>query len=80
MENLNTVTTNNNIPFIRIMEETKNQWLKPAEAAAILGISPSTIHRLVQRGELTGHKIGKLLKFRPAEIEEYLKRTRTDQK
>jgi len=70
----------NSIPFVVDMSEKKEQWLKVSDVAKQLSVSTVTIHRLVQRGELIGHKIGKLLKFRPEEIDDYIKRTRTDQK
>lgn len=82
MENLNNQVNSltNSIPFIVDMTEKKEQWLKVSDVAKQLSVSTVTIHRLVQRGELIGHKIGKLLKFRPEEIDDYIKRTRTDQK
>ncbi len=62
------------------MTENTAQWLKVIDVAKLLSVSTVTVHRMVHRGELIGHKIGKLVKFRPIEIEEYLKNTRIDQK
>ena len=31
----------------------RSKWIKSSEAAAILGVSPSTITKMVKRGELT---------------------------
>lgn len=81
MENL-TVNENQDEVFLMSMEKQiiDEQWLRVGDVAKKLGVSEKTVHRLVQRGELVGYKMGRILQFRPLEIEEYLKRIRTDNK
>jgi excisionase family DNA binding protein len=42
------------------------------EAAKMLGVTPRTVIRLTERGELPGFRVGKLWKFRPGDIREYI--------
>ncbi len=81
MENLtNPITKDSSVFLFTDMNENAEQWLKVVDVAKMLSVSTVTIHRMIQRGELIGHKIGKLVKFQPTEIEEYLKNIRIDQK
>lgn len=54
------------------------RWLTSEDASDILGVVPQTLHNMVARGELPGHKIGARWKFRPAEIKAYLDASRYD--
>jgi excisionase family DNA binding protein len=42
------------------------------EAAKMLGVTPRTVTRLAERGEIPGFRVGKLWKFRPSDIREYI--------
>jgi putative molybdopterin biosynthesis protein len=46
------------------------------EVAALLGISRPTVYRLARRGDLASYRVGERLRFKPAEIEDYLERNR----
>jgi excisionase family DNA binding protein len=41
------------------------------EAAAYLGVHPSTVYRMLKRGELEGYKIGSDWKFNLEDLEEW---------
>jgi excisionase family DNA binding protein len=38
------------------------------EAAAVLGVHPRTLQRMVHRGQITGVQVGKLWRFSPSAI------------
>jgi len=82
MENLNTVINNFGVPVgvVLNMDNKEQQWLKPADVAKQLGVSTRTVHRLLATGQLVGYKIGRSVKFKPEDIEEYLKNSRVDRK
>jgi excisionase family DNA binding protein len=42
------------------------------ETAKMLGVTPRTVTRLAERGEIPGFRVGKLWKFRPSDIREYI--------
>lgn len=44
------------------------------EAAKMLGVSSRTVIKLAERGELPGFRVGKLWKFRPGDIMNYIDR------
>ena len=42
------------------------------EAAKMLGVSSRTVIKLAERAELPGFRVGKLWKFRPGDIKNYI--------
>ncbi|MFA6318487.1 MAG: helix-turn-helix domain-containing protein [Elusimicrobiota bacterium] len=46
------------------------------ELAEVLEVNPRTIDRLIERGELNVHRVGRIKRFRRDDIEAYLKKTR----
>jgi excisionase family DNA binding protein len=49
--------------------------LDPKRVAARLGVSVTTVHTLVKRGELRAHRFGTMLRISEADLEEFLCRT-----
>ena len=43
-------------------------------AAALLGVHPRTLQRMVLRGEIVGVHVGKLWRFRPSAIDKWIDR------
>jgi excisionase family DNA binding protein len=41
------------------------------DAAAILGVSDTSVRNLVWAGRLPGHRLGRSIKVRPEEVEAY---------
>lgn len=59
---------------------TPNGWdelLSSDQVKAILGVSSQTISNLVADKELRAVRIGRLLKFRPADVEEFMRQSFT---
>ncbi len=51
-----------------------NKWISLEEAAAYLGVKPGTIRNWLRKGkEIPAHKVGKQWKFKPSEIDEWIK-------
>jgi len=44
----------------------------PEEAGKMLGVTPRTVIRLAERGEVPGFRVGRLWKFRPGDIKQYI--------
>lgn len=44
------------------------------EAAKMLGVTPRTVARLAEHGEIPGFRVGRLWKFRPSDIQEYIEK------
>jgi len=49
--------------------------LTVAEAAKRLHVSPNTVYDLCARGEIIHHRVGRAIRLRPADIEEYRRRS-----
>ena len=44
------------------------------EAAKMLGVTARTVTRLAERGEIPGFRVGRLWRFRPSDIREYIEK------
>ena len=51
----------------------KSTWLTTGQVAELLGISPSTVPRLIRRGELPARRVGGWTRVRSADALAYLK-------
>ncbi len=49
--------------------------LTVAEAAKRMNVSPDTMYGLCARGEIIHHRVGRAIRLRPADIEEYRRRS-----
>ena len=49
-----------------------DRLLTAREVAELLGLSPSTVLDMWERGQLPGFKIGRAVRFRPSEVETWL--------
>jgi putative molybdopterin biosynthesis protein len=53
-------------------EPLENAGLNAEETAALLGVSKNTVYAMKNRGELPSYRVGRKLRFRVTDIEEYL--------
>ena len=49
--------------------------LTVAKAAKRLHVAPNTVYDLCARGEINHHRVGRAIRLRPADIEEYRRRS-----
>lgn len=50
-----------------------SRWISLEEAATHLGIKTTTLYKWLERKQLPAHKIGKLWKFKLAELDDWVK-------
>lgn len=59
------------------MLETEAQklepWLSVEEVAKYLGISKETVYRWLEKKKVPAHRVGKLWKFKPSEVDAWVK-------
>lgn len=48
-------------------------WLSVEEIAAHLGVSKETIYRWLEKGRIPSHRVGKLWKFKTAEVDDWVR-------
>jgi excisionase family DNA binding protein len=53
-------------------------WLSTARAASRLGITPRTLYRFVDRGDVEAYRIGRVLRFRLDELDQFIERCRIE--
>lgn len=58
------------------MEEHETQWLGTAEAARHLGITPRTLYRLIDEGQLPAYKFGRVIRLKDADLTTFIESSR----
>lgn len=54
---------------------TQNQkWMSVDEIAKYLGISKESVYKWLEKRKMPAHRIGKLWKFQPSEVDEWVKK------
>jgi excisionase family DNA binding protein len=51
-------------------------WLGTQDAARQLGITPRTLYRLINEGEIPAYKLGRVLRLRLSDVEAFLEKVR----
>ncbi|HBT77000.1 MAG TPA: transcriptional regulator [Planctomycetaceae bacterium] len=51
----------------------EDRWLSVDEAAAYLGVKRNTVYRWITDKNMPAHRVGRLWKFKRAEIDEWVK-------
>ena len=55
------------------MMELSDKWYSLEETAKYLGVTKDTIRNWIKKTDISAHKIGRLWKFKLAEIDEWVK-------
>lgn len=48
------------------------RWLSVEEIAKHLGVSKETVYRWLEKQKVPAHRIGKLWKFKPSEVDQWV--------
>lgn len=54
------------------------QWLGTAEAARYLGITPRTLYRLIDSGELSAYKFGRVIRLKQSDVDAFIEGARVE--
>ena len=55
---------------------TEIQWLSTNEAARRLGITPRTLYRFIDEGQLPAYRFGRVIRLQQAEVDAFIQRSR----
>lgn len=51
-------------------------WLSTAEAATYLGITPRTLYRFLDEGQLPGYRFGRVIRLRQEDVDGFISASR----
>ena len=51
-------------------------WLSTADAAKALGITPRTLYRFINQGELAGYRFGRVIRVKRVDVEAFIESSR----
>jgi excisionase family DNA binding protein len=54
----------------------ETQWLSTQEAAKRLGITPRTLYRFIDHGELPAYRFGRVIRLRAHEVDDFINKSR----
>lgn len=54
------------------------EWLSTAEAAGRLGITPRTLYRFLDEGQLPGYRFGRVIRLQAKDVDEFIERSRIE--
>ena len=60
----------------RLNEDSQPEFYTVGQLAELLQLTPMTIYRMVRRGELACHAIGRIKRFRRGDVETFLENSR----
>lgn len=55
---------------------TPIQWLSTAEAAKFLGITPRTLYRFIDEGQIPGYRFGRVIRLKQEDVEAFIEASR----
>ena len=54
------------------------QWLSTAEAAKRLGITPRTLYRFIDQGEIPAYRFGRVIRLKAGEVDAFIEACRIE--
>lgn len=53
-------------------------WMSTSEVADMIGLTPRTVHRLIDAGELPAYRFGRVIRYRRLDVLEFLESKRIE--
>lgn len=53
-------------------------WLSTADAAQSLGITPRTLYRFINQGELPAYRFGRVIRVKRVDVEAFIEQSRIE--
>ena len=52
-----------------MVDRSDSRWLSTGEAAALIGLTPRTLYRLIDSGQVPAYRFGRVIRLRSHEVE-----------
>lgn len=52
------------------------QWLSTADAAKFLGITPRTLYRFIDEGQIPGYRFGRVIRLKQTDVDQFITQSR----
>lgn len=57
-------------------DDASNQWMSTKEAARHLGITPRTLYRIIDEGQLPAYQFGRVYRLKRDDVEAFIEASR----
>lgn len=61
-----------------VMTQADGDWLSTKEAASALGLTPRTLYRLIDEGQLPAYRFGRVIRLKQNEIDTFVSSSRIE--
>ena len=61
---------------MRFVSAAEINWLNTAKAAERLGVTPRTLYRFIDDGQLPAYRFGRVIRLKENEVDEFIERCR----
>jgi excisionase family DNA binding protein len=51
-----------------------NEWMSTEAASAYIGVTPRTLYRFIDEGQLRAYRFGRVIRLKTADVDEYIER------
>ncbi|MCZ7629036.1 MAG: helix-turn-helix domain-containing protein [Microthrixaceae bacterium] len=58
------------------MSSTEVTWLNTAKAAERLGVTPRTLYRFIDEGQVPAYRFGRVIRLKEHEVDDFIERCR----
>ena len=60
------------------MTSEEIEWLSTKEAARRLGITPRTLYRFIDSGDLAAYRMGRVIRLQKADVDAYIEQCKVE--
>ena len=61
---------------VNVVSTANIEWLNTAETARRLGVTPRTLYRFIDDGQLPAYRFGRVIRLKESEVAEFIERCR----
>lgn len=62
--------------IVTLVSSTEVTWLNTAKAAERLGVTPRTLYRFIDEGQVPAYRFGRVIRLKAHEVDDFIERCR----